>query len=75
MKGRRGKKTVLPSQIPKASLLKHSLPQGGGKRGRGKNRREEKKQRQTVRSEIVEDKREGKEEERNKGAGIPHWTE
>lgn len=22
------KKTVLPSQIPKASLLKHSLPQG-----------------------------------------------
>lgn len=40
-----GGKTVLPSQIPKASLLKHSLPQGGGKTGRGKNRREEKKQR------------------------------
>lgn len=39
-----GEKTLLLSQIPKASLLKHSLPQGGGNRGRGKTRKEEKKQ-------------------------------
>lgn len=74
MKGRRGeKKTVLPSQIPKASLLKHSLPQGEERER--KNRREEKKQRQTAMTKRAEHKREEKEEERNKGAGIPHWTE
>ena len=38
-------KAALPSQFPKVSLLKHSLPQGGGKRGRKKKRREEKRER------------------------------